>query len=88
MLEVSQAVWQEYHGKCLQARLRRLRKLTTQAAFDLYAEFFQLAAGKEMTPALQKLRRKEKLAIRLRMLAAFRDLDRRRREGRTAGDTP
>ena len=83
MLGLSRDDWNDYEKRCLKARSEWLRGLTNEAAFALYQELYALGSSQEIPQALKELRWKEKRALREKMVAVFRDIDRRHGAGST-----
>ncbi len=80
MLGISQDKWREYDKRCLKERIKDLRSLTSEQLFERYCELYELASEQKLPPALTETRRREKLAMRRKMVKAFRGMDERRNE--------
>ena len=74
-METPKQDWQLYDQKRRAAHIAWLRALTPESALALYEEFHALAASAQAHQsdhgAMEEQRRKEKLALRRKMRAAF-----------------
>ena len=82
--------WAHYEGRSQESDAERLRTMSPQEKFAVYADMFNILwTARQKIPGdwkrLEEHRWQEKLAIRQRMVESFRKLDEWRRE-RAAAD--